>query len=397
MKSLAVHSKLGEGLEEVLDENLISEAVHQTIYSFAEAQWEIPEDFMLYSHFERVVRELDWNSSPGYPYLLQYSTNRQLFQVEDGEPSLAAKLMVWELVNKRLELLDADPVRLFVKPEPHKLEKISTGRLRLISSVSVVDQILDHMIFGEMNQQITDNYMELPSKVGWSPYGGGWKIVPAGRMVATDKKAWDWTVKEWLVQAELRVRSGLCKTRGWRKELWLKLAAWRYRKLFIENIFVTSGGHFLRQLRAGIMKSGCVNTIHTNSIMQFILHIICCLLTNQIPRAFWSMGDDVLQALLEDMKAYLRAMSKYCLLKPACSKTEFAGNEFKPGGVVEPLYHSKHCFNLLHVDPSLKREMTYAYSLLYHRSSKSEMVNKILNQLGLVPEPEFLSSIFDGQ
>lgn len=395
--SLIAHSQLGDGLETDIGHRESSFLIEAVVADYAAAEWNVPEDFMTFQHFTRVVENLDWSSSPGYPYLLTYSTNALMFQVVDGKPSIEALTRVWGLVSQRLLNRDADPVRLFVKPEPHKQSKLDSHRYRLISSVSVIDQIVDHMIFGDFNKAVINNYMMLPSKVGWSPYKGGWKIVPAFRMIATDKTAWDWTVKEWLVNSEFEVRRELCRTRGELYRDWINLAAWRYKKLYYDNVFVTSGGHMLRQKEPGVVKSGCVNTIVTNSIMQSIIHHRACMDIGEMPRPLWSMGDDTLQYPQRDMQKYLEALSRYCLVKESSNKTEFAGNSFETGGIIEPLYHAKHCFNLLHVDPNLKSDIALAYSLLYHRSRKKRIMEEILTQLGRLPSDSILDMIVDGE
>lgn len=398
MKSLVVHSTIGDGLETDIDKNEYWKIVNYTTSQFAMAEWYIPEDFLEYTHFERVINDLDWNSSPGYPYLLQWSTNRQMFQVEDGKPSLPAKQMVWDLVMNRIQSEECDPVRLFIKPEAHKQEKLDNYRYRLISSVSVIDQIIDHMVFGMMNKQMIENYMYIPSKVGWSPYAGGWKIVPAGRMVATDKSAWDWTVKEWLVKAELQVRAALCRNIGNNTyELWQAMAARRYKQLYIKNLFITSSGDLLRQKQYGVVKSGCVNTIATNSIMQVLIHARACININEEPRMLWAMGDDTLQYPQRNMDKYCKALSLYCRLKEYHQVTEFAGNRFEVGGRVEPLYKAKHMFNLLHVDPEVAPDLCFSYALLYHRSKFRGTMIRILSELGLISPDEYLDLVFDGE
>jgi len=44
-----------------------------------------------------------------------------------------------------------DPVRLFIKQEPHPFRKVRTGRLRLISSVSLSDHTLQSAHLGIQN------------------------------------------------------------------------------------------------------------------------------------------------------------------------------------------------------------------------------------------------------
>lgn len=378
-----------------IDKTTKAKVLASVLVDYEAAQWQIPEDFLEYSHFERVVKDLDFSSSPGYPYLLTTSTNRAFFEADsEGNPSLAAMGKVWQLVNSRIANGGSDPIRLFIKPEPISKKKSSEGRYRLISSVSIIDQIVDHMLFGDMNKQVTKNYLYVPAKVGWSQYGGGWRVMPFHAMCAIDKSAWDWTAQLWVLMLELEVRKHLCTNLT---PEWVRLAEWRYRELFVDCLFVLSSGHFLKQLEPGVMKSGCVSTIVTNSIAQGILHYVACLETEQEPEDQAYLGDDVLTKEQKDMMAYLAALAKYCIIKQYLNAAEFGGMRFEYGGVVEPLYTGKHCYVLRHVDPAIVKEIVASYSLLYHRSSRKRTMKLILSELGIPPPDLILDIIYDGE
>lgn len=176
MCSLKYHVHLRRGLRsDGPTETERQRILVQSFYAYKEAAWEIPSDFLTYEHYARVVRSLDWNSSPGYPYMMRSPNNRTLFGVNDaGEPAESELRYYYEIVKRRIEEKSiADPIRLFIKPEPHKEKKLVEGRYRLISSVSVVDQIIDHMLFGEMNQKMIQKWHSIPNKAGWSPVNGG--------------------------------------------------------------------------------------------------------------------------------------------------------------------------------------------------------------------------------
>lgn len=358
------------------------------------ARWKIPEDFLQRSHFERVVQELDWNSSPGYPWCLQSTTNRIFFEVEDGRPSPLALQKVWMLVQEKLETRESDPIRLFIKPEAHSQKKLREGRYRLISSVSVVDQIIDQMLFGEFNEQLILTHPYHPIKTGWTALLGGWKQVPLKGMVCADKTSWDWTVRGWLLQATLRIRSLLCLNLT---EQWIELASWRYQCLFGEGChMVTSGGLHLYQNEPGVMKSGCVVTIADNSIMQCLLHCLVSRALDIEPGLIWCMGDDTMQESSDSDDKYFEELSNYCILKEVNKKSEFAGLAYR-GMRLEPIYPHKHAFNLLHVDPTIQDSLTLSYGLLYHRSSNKQGMLKILRELSPeMPSDEFYDSIVDG-
>lgn len=395
MRSLAYHAGLRRG---VRDDGPVGSAraliVANTIEVFAAAKWAIPADFMQFSHFKRVVMGLDWNSSPGYPYMRRAPTNRDYFKVVEGIPDETVLLHVWDVVNDRLRVGDADPIRLFIKPEPHKVAKIQDGRYRLISSVSVIDQIIDHMLFGPMNEALVAGWPYVPSKIGWSPYSGGWRAMPVrGNWMALDKASWDWTVHMWLLELVLEVRMGLCENMN---ERWLDLAIWRYRRLFLDPELITSGGCVFRQRNPGVMKSGCVNTIADNSIGQVLLHNRVCMEVDITPGGIFCMGDDTLQETPDRMPEYLAKTGLYCKVKEPVFATEFAGMRFLDRRV-EPVYRGKHAFTLLHVDPEILPQLANSYALLYHRSVYGGLIKRVLEEMGqTLPKSGVLDAIFDG-
>lgn len=363
---------------------------------YRRVRWELPMDFLEKSHYLRVVNTLHWQSSPGYPYCLDVPTNGDLFRVVDGKPSPVATDRVWVLVQRRLLEKEADPIRLFIKPEPHKLKKLNVGAYRLISSVSVIDQIIDHMLFDEMNHRMIQNYMMIPPKVGWTPYKGGWKVVPMN-WLSLDKSAWDWSMEAWICELILRVREESSLSKDHPKwEDWKRLAKWRYSLLYGCPEFVTSLGMYLKQKLPGVQKSGCVNTISDNSMAQDILHIRACLESSQRVTEQWTMGDDTYLEPVSNLDDYVEKLGQYCHLKPAARSGEFAGFRFVADRV-EPMYKGKHAFNLLHFD-SANREMLDSYQLMYHRSLDRSGMKNAINQLKEQEVDEnWLDGIWDGE
>lgn len=394
MKSLAYHARLRDGLsEDGPSEFQVREILNELKRQFAPAAWSIPDDFLQYTHFERVVQGLDMTSSPGYPYMRRATTNKVFFQ-QDGQGKFPQSRLqeIWFLVEERLSSRGSDPIRLFIKPEPHKREKCEQKRYRLISSVSVIDQIIDSMLFGEMNRRVIEECVDLPCKGGWSPFVGGWKAVPRQGVMSLDKKGWDWSAHLWLFEIELRLRAQLCRNIT---EKWLSLASWRYKELFVNPTFVTSGGMLFKQRKPGVMKSGCFNTLVTNSIMQLIIHLRVCLEMGIEPGWLWALGDDTLQKLLqgEQLQDYLRLAANYCHVKHCVEGAEFAGMRFL-GEQVEPLYGGKHSFQLKHMPVKFAHDIADAYALLYHRSRK---ITSLLHLLGdkVRATPEFRDVVWD--
>lgn len=357
------------------------------VSAYEPAEWELPDDFLSKQHFMRALLELDLTSSPGFPYCAKSPTNRDLFKVSQENLWDQGRVdYMWAVVQEKLQGCGADPIRLFIKPEPHKVKKLESHRYRLISSVSVADQLVDHMLFGPMNKALLKAWPYVPSKPGWSHLSGGWRSMPLEPAMATDKSGWDWTCHLWLFEMVLQVRAELCVTRGPQFERWFELAVMRYKQLCCEPELITSGGLILRQLRPGVMKSGCVNTIADNSMMQFLLHLRVCQEIGIDSGWFFSMGDDVLQQPVENLQLYLDALGQYCIVKAAQMVTEFAGFRFR-GRRVEPLYRGKHAFNILHLDPRFEKEFVDSYLLMYHRSEFRDYLRAMFASMGADVRP----------
>lgn len=373
-----------------MNQDLFAKVIEGVCYRMRNVRYTIPDDFLSYEHYSRVVANLEWTSSPGYPYMTQgYVTNGQLFGVQEGIPGEQAKMAIWGIVQRRLKERDSDPIRMFVKPEVHKQKKLDQHMYRLISGVSVVDQIIDHMLFGALNEKLYSDWTSTPVKVGWSPLKGGWKYVPIHGMTSTDKSAWDWTVQPWLVHAIFSVRTLLCDNPT---AEWKELAEFRYRELFEKPVFIFSNGLKLQQKFIGYMKSGCVNTIVDNSIGQIILDMRVCEELSLRPGILWAMGDDVLQET--QPKEYFERLSQLCILKEVTPRIEFAGMQFVRGRV-EPSYLPKHAYNLLHIDPQYLDGVAVSYSLLYHRSNRGEKILAPLSKVAYMPTKVFLDSIYE--
>lgn len=374
-----------------METHLYRKVINNVLDNVKEAKYNLPEDFMQFSHYVRVVKELDWNSSPGYPYMLNYANNRDFFRVNMlGEPNMQRVGEIWLLVKERLEERNSDPIRLFIKPEPISNKKLEQGRFRLISSVSIIDQIIDSMVFGVCCDKFVEKCHETPVKTGWTPLLGGWKEIPM-KGVSTDKSSWDWTVNAWLVDCLLHVLYELMEIKNLE---WVDLAKYRFQQLFYEPVFVTSGGILLKQELPGVMKSGCKLTILGNSLMQLILHHRVAEEVGETLGYVWAMGDDVIQS--NQSKEYFQRLSEYCILKEVTSRIEFSGYRFDSH--VEPLYLGKHGYMLLHQDQQYHAETADAYALLYHRSRYVDKIRGYLQQITeKLVDKEMLTELWDNE
>lgn len=279
--------------------------------------------------------------------------------------------------------LVADPIKLFIKQEPHKVSKIQEGRYRLISAISLVDQVVDRVLFGPLTERVLSTVGQTPCMVGWSPVAaGGYRSMSArlrGKILCADKSAWDWTVTGWMTDLLRQLILNLSLERGGE---WERAVNTRFQVLFRDALFQFPDGEQAGQRVDGIMKSGWLLTIVGNSVWQVALHFAV-----QVERgrpAFeslpFAMGDDTVQELPAEHNQYLELLGRYCLLKPkVLDFVEFCGFEMA-GDWVRPSYQDKHRFLLRHLSENEAAETleSYQYLYAYDETGFLELVQSLL-------------------
>lgn len=326
--------------------------------------------------------EIDPTSVPGCCCLERFgSLNRDVLKITTDDhgnraydPNRLAFLkgVVYQRYTTLLNgVLESDPIKVFIKQEPHKVEKIEEGRFRIISGVSLIDTMIDRILFGEMLRTASHptKVLRTPCAVGWAPNKGGWRFISMHYRdgFSIDRKAWDWTVNEWLIEMwERFIRDMHPDHPVW----WSKLVEQRFTLLFYNARFSFSDGQLIQQQYPGIMKSGCLLTLILNSVGQTILHM---LVQRRLGRDLYenipiSMGDDTLQHPFDYMEPYAQELSKMALIKEAEHThgfAEFIGFIFHKHGYF-PAYWKKHLFQLRYLDPSVIRETLISYQMLWY-------------------------------
>lgn len=215
------------------------------------------------------------------------------------------------------------------------MSKVETGRLRLISSVSLVDQIVERMMFGIQNSLEIDLWKSCPSKPGM-----GLSLAEQGRAVwddvlykhlscpaaEADISGFDWSVQEWELMAdvEMRVRLGKFGPQ-------LEMAA-RNRFFCLSNsVFQLSDGTLISQGLPGLMKSGSYCTSSSNSRIRVLMA--------QLIGSPWciAMGDDSIEGFVPN------AMQKYAQLGHNCK--EYVACATRASGELESFSFCSHKFH----------------------------------------------------
>lgn len=339
--------------------------------------------------------EIDPTSIPGCCVLEKYgSINRDVLKIGvddhgnrtyDPERLQLVKQLAYDRYNVLLSgTIEADPLKVFVKQEPHKVDKLNEGRYRLIMGVSLVDTIVDRIIFGELLRTAASpaNVLRTPCAVGWAPNKGGWRFISlyTKNGFSIDRKAWDWTVCEWLV----RLWEDFIKDLHPDHPLWWsELVSRRFTCLFYIARFSFPDGQLIQQGTPGIMKSGCLLTLLLNSVGQTILHVIAQLNLERDPfdNIPLSMGDDTLQKPFDYMEPYAEQLAKMALIKEAeytHDYSEFIGFIFTKTGYY-PAYWKKHLYQLRHLDQAVMRETLMSYQMLwYHHPGMLKFIRDII-------------------
>nr|ANH21070.1 P1-P2 fusion protein [Suakwa aphid-borne yellows virus] len=289
-----------------------------------------------------------------------------------------------ELVQNDL----CDPIRTFVKGEPHKLSKLKEGRYRLIMSVSIVDQLVARVLFQNQNKSEIALWRAIPSKPGLGlstdeqvldfvhnlaenseyresveDFINNWHKT----VVPTDCSGFDWSVSSWMLEDDMEVRNNLTINNN---ELTRRLRAC-WLKCISNSVICLSDGTLLAQEFSGIQKSGSYNTSSTNSRVRVMLSIYA--------GASWAiaMGDDA----LESADTVIPIYGLYGLKVEVSDKLEFCSHEFKSSSLAIPVNVGKMLYKLIH-----------GYEIYPGMNSIQVTINyltacySVLNELRHVPE-----------
>nr|UHS71607.1 MAG: putative RNA-dependent RNA polymerase [Barnaviridae sp.] len=253
-----------------------------------------------------VARDVQPNSSPGVPYVKLAKTNKDLFASTHhrGLVFSAAAQRVRRICTFTREQISAmtagdlvreglvDPIKVFIKQEPHKVAKVESGKLRIISNVSIVDQLIERVLCAKQNKAEIRRWKTCPSKPGMGLHDEGLRELFAEvcdafstheKLAETDISGWDWSVKDWLLGFDAELRTELYHapiTSALAHLLWFRGYA------VARKVFCLSNGQLFEQRVPGIQASGSYNTSSSNSRMRIVLaYLIGC-------RWAIAMGDD---------------------------------------------------------------------------------------------------------
>jgi hypothetical protein len=325
-------------------------------------------------------------ASPGVPLAVFGNTNSRVLSLMEQHviDTVTARLTLFSKRSAKAEGLSAvelvregfcDPVRLFVKNEPHRKVKLLAGRQRLISSVSLIDQVVERVIGRLQNASELNCWDRIPSKVGLGLDDFGvrklWTEVSNQslhrRVGYSDMKGWDWSVQDW--EFDLEVMARLVLNGSSLDSLYGRLLSNRMYCLSL-SVFATSDGELIAQASRGVMKSGSYWTSSTNSRLRVMVAWMV--------GAEWVMaqGDDAVEHIVPDAKAkYYELGHNLKALDPVKDPLRVCGFEFCSTwmlwpGLGYPASWWKILYRLLHKSPGDAEALEEALGLLRHHPER---------------------------
>lgn len=314
---------------------------------------------------KEAVHSLELDAGVGVPYV-GYGLPTHRGWVEDPKLLPVLSRLVFDRLQKMSEisfesmtaeeLVQAglcDPIRLFVKGEPHKQAKLDEGRYRLIMSVSLVDQLVARVLFQAQNKREIALWRAIPSKPGFGLSTDGQTqeflnllanqmsttaedVVARWReyLVPTDCSGFDWSVADWMLHDEMEVRNRLTVQNN---ELTRRLRAC-WLRCISNSVLCLSDGTLLAQRVAGVQKSGSYNTSSSNSRIRVMSAYHC--------GASWAMamGDDALESVDTDLSVYKQLGFKV----EVSGELEFCSHIFLSPTLAVPVNRAKMLYKLIH-------------------------------------------------
>jgi len=224
-------------------------------------------------------------STPGVPLCVLAPTNAKLFAshrdlvlqcvkqrltlLSQTSPSVLAKMSA----SQRVRAGYVDPIRVFIKKEPHNRLKVAQKRLRIICSVSIVDQIIERILHTAQNEAEIQNWRFIPSKPGASMCKDedvqdfAREVFARKNLVDVDISGFDWSVQGWelffdaLIRCELAIGASV----PWNRAVMNRV------NCLARAVFVFADGECVEQLEDALQKSGSFNTASTNSRIKVAL------------------------------------------------------------------------------------------------------------------------------
>lgn len=272
----------------------------------------------------------------------------------------------WDLVRKGL----VDVVKVFIKNEPHKLSKLEEGRLRLIFSVSLVDNVISRLLSENQNHAEKSVWSAIPCKSGLGLGDDGLikinQSVLMGALKAelaeVDVQSWDFSFQKYNFDEDLERRRNLNFSHG---TVWDRVASAHWHCMSLK-VFTLSDGRMFQQLECGIMPSGWYNTAASNTSARAMDSYHVALSSGKTPWGIF-MGDDGVETYVENAPYLYSLLGKTVKMYTQVSykNFEFCSTRFD-GHIGYPVNVDKQLNNMFRVLPQTFSDAVARYFQFEH-------------------------------
>lgn len=308
-----------------LEEPMRSEVLSRAEAYYSLSKWKIREDFLSDKHITdtiEIIMKKNPDKNPGALFSREGMTQNITVLERIGILGILAtvKDRIRTLQKPGDHRYDADPVRVFQKPEATKIAKAIEKRWRLIWGVSLIDQIIDRLLYTEVVEASIRNWFDQAAKPGANFKSGGthrmvmkYNSKFAKPWTSFDASSFDFTVSGDQLDLARDLNSRLCTTSGALKEVWESLSLARETAVSYGS-FVFSNGVVCKQTLPGIQKSGRYTTIDGNckvTVMNRIRYD-CNKGLDSDPLGTIAMGDDAVEYGIESPTDYSLFVKTHC-------------------------------------------------------------------------------------
>jgi hypothetical protein len=326
---------------------------------------------------EKIERSIVKDSTPGYPWVELGHDNGALLErygdfiwdcvADDFNRMLYYGEAVFDM--SPVELIQnglTDPVKVFLKDEPHSEKKILSGKLRLIASVSLKEQIKTKIFANMQNKAEIACWESCPSKPGLGLHDEGLRILAANarrilrhgqKIACTDISGWDWSMQYWELMLDAKIR---CRLAGASYDSVFGLFTRQHAHFVAASVFVTPDGVLWEQTILGGQLSGDQNTSPTNSRGRICASLFARLLAGEplIKDGEFDLnaaGDDCFERAFPGLKEGLEIIGHKVKDETIYSQVEgfeFCSQTFSEDGTARPTDPSKTFFRFLSHKPT---------------------------------------------
>lgn len=258
-----------------------------------------------------------------------------------------------------------DPIRLFVKDEPHSKRKADNSMWRLISNVSLRTQLIERLCCSVQNNAEIAQWDICSSKPGLGLHDAGlekltehiqYNIECNTGIAAIDVEGWDWSVREWTMELDTQRRIRLSDD-GFPNDFWNFLLRVR-SYCILRSIFVLPNGNLVEQMSPGMQKSGSYCTSPTNSSMSILTEGAALARLRKLRKykPGISMGDDALVApepALKEIYTLWGYKARIFTVFPSIHGVDFCSHEWKSDRYPEFVGWPKTMFRFLSTKDSV--------------------------------------------